>query len=105
MLLVGSLPPPENGMTLSMRALLESALVRRFEVVHLDTSDHRGIENVGQIDLRNIKLALLHGAKFSWFLLRYRPAVVYLPIARTLPPAGATGAAARDRALPLVGLR
>jgi glycosyltransferase involved in cell wall biosynthesis len=65
-----------------MQGLMKSGIAERFEVAHLDTSDHRGIANVGRVDLRNIGLALKHGAQFAWLLLRHRPRLVYLPVAR-----------------------
>ena len=65
-----------------MQGLLKGGITDRFDVVHVDTSDHRGIANVGRVDLRNIVLALKHGAQFAWLLLRHRPRLVYLPVAR-----------------------
>src|SRR2546423_13457448 len=81
-LLVGSLPPPANGMTLSTRALLDAAPRERFDLVHLDTSDHRDIKNVARIDLRNVLLAAKHGLQFIYLSVRHRPRIVYLPVAR-----------------------
>jgi len=82
MLLVGQLPPPPNGMTLTTQALLSSEIVESLRVTHIDTSDHRAISNVGTLDLHNILLALKHGLKFAVALLRVRPDVIYLPVAR-----------------------
>ena len=81
-LFVGQLPPPRNGMTVTTEALLGSVAAERLDIVHLDTSDHRGIANVARLDLRNVVLAALHGARFVLELVRRRPELVYLPIAR-----------------------
>src|SRR5687767_11323773 len=82
LLVVGALPPPANGMTLSTELVLGSELSRTFEVSHLDTSDHRDISNIARVDFRNVFLAFKHGMQFAYLLLRRRPRVVYLPVAR-----------------------
>lgn len=69
-------------MTVTTEALLASAASDRLELVHLDTSDHRGIANVARLDVWNVVLALVHGARFAAALVRRRPDLVYLPIAR-----------------------
>jgi len=52
--------------------------------VHLDISDRRpSLANVGRLDLLNVILALYHGLKFQWMLLRDRPELIYLPISET----------------------
>jgi hypothetical protein len=42
-LVVGSLPPPHNGMTVVTETILSSWLRQGFDIVHVDTSDHRTI--------------------------------------------------------------
>src|SRR5919204_2080449 len=81
-LLVGQLPPPPNGMTLTTQALLASGLAERLRITHVDTSDHRNISNVGRLDWRNVLLALIHGLRFAGALVRGRPDVIYIPLAR-----------------------
>jgi glycosyltransferase involved in cell wall biosynthesis len=81
-LFVGQLPPPANGMTMTTEMLLPNLTVRDGEIVHLDTSDHRTIANVGRLDLINVLLAAKHGLAFLALLLAKRPDVIYLPLAR-----------------------
>ena len=69
----GALPPPHNGMTLLTEQILSSRLKSRFRLIHVNTSDHRGIGSVGVLDLRNIALAMLHGWQFVRRLVWYRP--------------------------------
>ena len=40
-ILVGPLPPPIHGVTISTQRLLNSALREKLDLRHLDTSDHR----------------------------------------------------------------
>jgi glycosyltransferase involved in cell wall biosynthesis len=81
LIVAGALPPPANGMTVITATVLRSELVGRYEIVHVDLSDHRDISNVGRFDMRNIALALLHGARFSLALLR-GARLAYVPIGR-----------------------
>jgi glycosyltransferase involved in cell wall biosynthesis len=81
-ILIGPLPPPANGMTVITESLVSSTLAEEFDLFHLDTSDHRGIANINHIDVRNIWLALRYGVEFIGALLRHRPDVVHIQIAR-----------------------
>ena len=84
-LVVGPIPPPLHGVTVMTAALLEGAADPGLEMIHLDTSDHRGITNVGAFDLRNVALALRHVAGFAGTLWRTRPDLVYLPLSQAFP--------------------
>jgi glycosyltransferase involved in cell wall biosynthesis len=81
-IVVGPVPPPFHGCSVTTACLLESSITETFDVYHLDTSDRRSLDNLGQWDLRNIFLALktlYTGA--LWCVLR-RPRVVYIPISQ-----------------------
>ena len=82
-LFLGAVPPPYMGPTLATEVILNSSLRERFELIHLDTSDHREIDTLGAIDLLNIYLALKFYCVLVWRILRYRPALVYIPISQT----------------------
>lgn len=83
---IGALPPPVHGQTLSLEALLGAPQVReRFDLVHVDTSDHRGIDQVGRIDLVNLMLGVVHLARLLLTLLRHRPDAVHLDLAQYGP--------------------
>lgn len=82
LILIGPLPPPHHGVTVSTRLLVESdELRRRFSVEHLDTSDHRTTHNIGRWDLRNVTIALRSAAALAR-RLRGAPGVVYLPLSQ-----------------------
>jgi glycosyltransferase involved in cell wall biosynthesis len=82
-ILVGPLPPPIHGVTISTQRLLSSPLREKLDLRHLDTSDHRSMETVGAVDIRNVTLGLAS----YWDLLRLclakRPDAVYVPISQT----------------------
>ncbi|HYP48637.1 MAG TPA: glycosyltransferase family 4 protein [Thermoleophilaceae bacterium] len=83
LIVIGPLPPPLHGVTVSTGLVLASQeLARRFAVEHLDTSDHRTSTNTGRWDPRNIFIALASAAAL---LRRLRGArgVVYLPLSQS----------------------
>jgi glycosyltransferase involved in cell wall biosynthesis len=81
-IVVGPLPPPINGMTRMTEIVLRSSLASEAGIKHVDISDHRSIGRVARVELTNVVLALWHGILFSTVLIRHRPDIVYLPIAR-----------------------
>ena len=82
LILIGPLPPPYHGVTVSTRLLVASEeLRRRFSVEHLDTSDHRTAHNIGRWDLRNVTIALTSAVALAR-QLRGAPGVVYLPLSQ-----------------------
>ena len=83
LIVVGPTPPPVHGVAVSTTLALASAELRkRFEVRHLDTSDRRSIENLGQWDLVNIRLGLGAAIRLiGW--LGPRRGIVYLPLSET----------------------
>lgn len=81
-LVVGAVPPPYHGGSVVTQTLLTSALAERYDLRHLDTTDSRGVENIGRLDAGNVWLAALHGARFMAMLVRSRIDMVYLPVAQ-----------------------
>lgn len=63
-------------------ALLDVMLDTGWEVVHVDTSDPRSVDNIGKFDLGNVVLALRHAGDFLRMLFRTRPDVVYVPLSQ-----------------------
>ncbi|MGH7506831.1 MAG: hypothetical protein ACRELX_14335, partial [Longimicrobiales bacterium] len=79
---VGPLPPPYHGGAVATRILLDSAVAERFRLVHLDTTDRRGMDNIGRLDAGNVRLALMHALRFLRLLRTASPAIVYVPLAQ-----------------------
>jgi glycosyltransferase involved in cell wall biosynthesis len=66
--------------------LMSSPLAEQFELSHVDTSDRRSLANVGRFDVRNVGLGLWHAASFVFTLVRRRPHLCHIPVARTRIP-------------------
>lgn len=79
---IGALPPPYHGGSVVTQTLLESSLASRYELLHLDISDRRGVENIGRFDVGNVWLAAVHGLRFFTMLLRNRVDMIYVPVAQ-----------------------
>lgn len=90
LVVVGPLPPPVHGVTVSTSLVLANSVLHdAFTVTHLDTSDHRSGANIGRWDLTNVRIGvgnLIGLAK----ALRGNPGTLYLPISQ------ASGAFLRD---------
>jgi glycosyltransferase involved in cell wall biosynthesis len=86
LIVVGPVPPPYHGVTVSTSLVLENGLLKeRFDVRHLDTSDHRTARvGVGTWDATNVALAL-RAAVLLRTRLRGASGVVYLPLSQNVP--------------------
>ena len=82
LIVVGPLPPPYHGVTVSTGLLLASAeLRRRFTIEHLDTSDHRTAHNIGRWEVRNAAIAVANAIRLARRLGGER-GTVYLPLSQ-----------------------
>jgi glycosyltransferase involved in cell wall biosynthesis len=85
LIVIGPLPPPRHGVTLSTSLVLANETLRRqFDVTHVDTSDHRTGSNIGRWDPINVWLALRASVRLGREL-RGHPGVVYLPLSQATP--------------------
>jgi glycosyltransferase involved in cell wall biosynthesis len=62
--------------------VLRSGVTTACRVHHLDTTDRRGLDNIGRFDIGNVLLALSHCARLLRLLVMERPAAVYVPLAQ-----------------------
>jgi glycosyltransferase involved in cell wall biosynthesis len=83
-LFLSPLPPPYMGPTIAARIILASGLKDEFCLIHLDTSDHRELQHLNEIDFRNIFLGIKHGAGLFWSIVTRRPDLVYIPVSQTI---------------------
>ncbi|CAN5676194.1 glycosyltransferase family 4 protein [soil metagenome] len=79
---VGPLPPPYHGGAVATSFVLRSQLVNACRIMHLDTSDGRGLDNIGRFDAGNVLLAMRHVAALLRLILMQRPTAVYVPLAQ-----------------------
>jgi glycosyltransferase involved in cell wall biosynthesis len=85
LIVVGPVPPPHHGVTVSTSLVVSNEELReRFELRHLDTSDHRARANIGKWEPKNIWLAVRAVAQLAR-LLRGERGVVYLPLSQSAP--------------------
>jgi glycosyltransferase involved in cell wall biosynthesis len=82
-LIIGPTPPPYQGQSVFTAMLLApGALDRAFRVVHLETADRRPLDNMGRLDLHNVRLGLAHTFRLARLIRRHRPQVVYIGVAQ-----------------------
>src|SRR3989344_404090 len=82
-LFLGPKPPPFMGPTVATENLLRSRLGEYFDLIHLDTSDHRDLSTLAAIDFGNVSLALKHYCMMFWLIATKWPRLVYIPISQT----------------------
>jgi len=83
LLFLGKLPPPYIGPSIATEIILKSSLKDNFELIHLDTSDHRDINTLGVFDFRNFYLAIKHYILLMILIIIRWPNIVYMPICQT----------------------
>jgi glycosyltransferase involved in cell wall biosynthesis len=85
LIVVGPVPPPYHGVTVSTQLVLANERLRDVfaRVEHLDTSDRRPVETIGRWDVTNVALGLVQAFRL-WRALRGTPGVVYLPLSQNL---------------------
>ena len=86
LIVVGPLPPPYHGASVSTSLLVSSEVLQRhFALQHVDTSDRRvGRDNIGRWDLTNVSGGL-GGAIRLLLDMRGPRGVVYISIAQNAP--------------------
>lgn len=83
LIVIGPLPPPVHGVTVSTSLVLKNqSLNERFRLEHLDTSDHRSGQNLGKWDLVNVSLAARQVVRFL-FRVTGEKGLVYLPLSQS----------------------
>ena len=83
-LIVGCIPPPYHGVSVMTENLLQSNLSKNFDLIFHNISDTRRMANIGTLDVRNVYLAALHGIKFFYLLIWFRPDIVYIQISQNI---------------------
>jgi glycosyltransferase involved in cell wall biosynthesis len=80
---LGKLPPPYIGPAVATRIILNSKLKDDFELIHLDLSDHRDINTLGNFDFTNFYLAFKQYFNLIRLILKHKPHLVYIPVGQT----------------------
>jgi glycosyltransferase involved in cell wall biosynthesis len=78
-LLIGPVPPPHFGVAKAKRLMLDSSvLAERVRLIHLDTSDIRGLANIGKFDWHNALLGVRHVCRLVRLLATEHPDIAML---------------------------
>lgn len=86
LVVLGPIPPPIHGVSVSTSLVLANPFLREaFSVHHLDTSDRRSGANINTWDVQNVTLGMRALVELNR-RLRGRPGLVYLPLSSG-PPA------------------
>ena len=83
LLIIGPTPPPFHGVSVAMSTLLESPLRQRFQLLHLDLADRRGIQHVDKPDFHDVLLFLRQWVRLMRILITERPGLVYLALSQS----------------------
>ena len=86
LLFIGSIPPPVHGVTVYNYNILNSNFKSFFKIKHLDTSDHRNSENYNKFDLTNIFIGIKNIVFLCYYLLVFKPNIVYCAPAPYMKP-------------------
>jgi glycosyltransferase involved in cell wall biosynthesis len=82
LVVAGPLPPPVHGVTVSTGLVLGNRyLAERFDVTHLDLSDHRTGENIGRFDYENVRVGVMGLLGLARLVHKGR-GTLYLPISQ-----------------------
>ena len=71
------------GPTVATDIILKSQLSKYYDLIHLDTSDHRELSTLSAIDFTNVYLAIKHYGMLLWLIVNHWPRIVYIPISQT----------------------
>jgi glycosyltransferase involved in cell wall biosynthesis len=82
-LIIGPTPPPFHGVAVAVQTLVQSRLVERFDVSHLDLADRRGIQHVNKPDLHDVALFLRQWLALASMLFRACPSLTYLVLSQS----------------------
>lgn len=83
LLIVGPLPPPIGGVETVTQAVLESNAFTDFQTAHCNTTKGRPKQTQGKFDLGNYFWAIRHFFRMYKSVKRFKPDIVYMPVAGT----------------------
>ncbi len=83
LLILGPTPPPYHGVSVAMQTVYRSDIMKRFNVILLDTADRRDISHVENPDIYDVVLFVQQFFKNICLLVRHRPGLFYIPICQT----------------------
>ena len=82
-LVIGAVPPPYMGPTIATEIIINSKLRNEFDLIHLDTSDHRDLNTINRTDFWNFFLSFKQYFMLVKSILMYWPDLTYIQICQT----------------------
>jgi glycosyltransferase involved in cell wall biosynthesis len=83
LIVIGPTPPPIHGIAVFTELLLRQLQGIDRLAAHLDTTDERPLDNLGRLDVTNVRLGIGQAVRLIRLLAVHREAAVYLPLAPT----------------------
>lgn len=81
-LLIGSTPPPNHGVCIQNKILLDSKLKDEFNLIHIPNSYKKNIQSVGTFNILGILTAIKSYFILFQYLLKLKKCIVYLTLAQ-----------------------
>lgn len=81
-LIIGPIPPPVHGVSIFTKNIIDKILSDKIRIVYINTSDKRDISHVEIIDLIDLYIVFRYLIKYLFYLIIYRPQLVYFPISQ-----------------------
>ena len=78
---LGSVPPPWEGMAVANKNVLESKLIRtRFVLLHYDTKINIKLSTIGKISIVKLFNEVCLCLNYPFYLVRNKPSMLYMPL-------------------------
>lgn len=82
-IIVGKLPPPYIGPAVATKILLDSSLSNEFELLHLNTTINKTVEDFGKAGFSKVLKNLAVYFRLIKMLAKEKPALILIPISQT----------------------
>lgn len=81
-LFIGAVPPPYHGVSVANAILLNSKLMEKYIVIHIDNAKKKNIKEIGEKSIRNYWLNLIVIGEIIWKLLSTKIDIVYIQLSQ-----------------------
>ncbi len=82
-LILGKIPPPYYGTSVSMQLIMQSALNQHYTLVPINTNVHTSLDTLGKISFNKFKLNLMMYVQLYKKIKTSRPKCAVIPISQT----------------------
>ncbi|MEQ1732935.1 MAG: glycosyltransferase [Bacteroidia bacterium] len=82
-LILGKIPPPYYGTSVSMQLIMQSALNQNYTLIPINTNVHTSLDTLGKISFNKLKLNLMMYVQLYKKIKEIRPQCAVIPISQT----------------------